>query len=68
MIKVKNFYSIVKFLTDETPLETIATENSFGNFPNVIDDINSIIKYSNDVVCNMWYRIYSMQYVADASR
>ena len=48
-------YSIVKFLTDETPLETIATENSFGNFPNVIDDINSIIKYSNDVVCNMWY-------------
>ena len=38
-------YSIVKFLTDETPLETIATENSFGNFPNVIDDINSIIIY-----------------------
>lgn len=48
-------YSIVKFLTNETPIETIATENSFGNFPNVIDDINSIINYSNDVVCNMWY-------------
>ena len=53
-------YSIVKFLTDETPLETIATENSFGNFPNVIDDINSIIKYSNDVVCNMWYSKISL--------
>jgi predicted dehydrogenase len=48
-------YSIVKFLTNETPLETIAIENSYGNFPNVVDDINSIIKYSNGVVCNMWY-------------
>jgi predicted dehydrogenase len=48
-------YSIVKFLTDEIPIETIATENNFGNFPDVIDDINSIIKYTNDVVCNMWY-------------
>jgi predicted dehydrogenase len=48
-------YSIVKFLTNETPIETIATENSFGNFSNIIDDINSIIKYSNNIVCNMWY-------------
>lgn len=48
-------YSIVKFLTDETPLEVIAVENRFGNFPDVVDDVNSIIKYSNGMICNMWY-------------
>lgn len=48
-------YSIVKFLTGETPIEVVATQNSFGNFKGIIDDVNAIIKYSNDLVCNMWY-------------
>ncbi len=48
-------YSIVKFLTDEIPVEVVATENTFGNFDNIVDDINCIIKYTNNVVCNMWY-------------
>lgn len=48
-------YSIVKFLTDEVPVEVVAIENTFGNFNNIVDDINCIIKYTNNVVCNMWY-------------
>jgi predicted dehydrogenase len=48
-------YSIVKFLTNEIPLEAIAIQNNFGNFDGVVDDVNAIVKYSNDVICNMWY-------------
>lgn len=48
-------YSIVKFLTEEHPIEVVAVENNFGNFENIVDDINCIIKYTNNVVCNMWY-------------
>lgn len=48
-------YSIVKFLTEQTPLEVVAVENNFGNFLDIIDDVNAIIKYSNNIICNMWY-------------
>lgn len=48
-------YSIVKFLTEEKPIEVVAIQNTFGNFDNIVDDINCIIKYTNSVVCNMWY-------------
>ncbi len=48
-------YSIVRFLTSQNPLEVIAVESSFGNFPGIVDDINCIIKYTNDIICNMWY-------------
>lgn len=47
-------YSLVKFLTNEIPIEVISVENNFGNFENVIDDINYMIKYSNGVICNCW--------------
>lgn len=50
-----HLYSIIKALTNETPIETICVENSFGNFKNIIDDVTSIIKYSNNIICNMWY-------------
>jgi predicted dehydrogenase len=48
-------YSIIKFLTNETPIEVVAIENNFGNFDNIVDDVNCIIKYTNNIVCNMWY-------------
>lgn len=48
-------YSIVKFLTEQHPIEVVAVENSFGNFEKIIDDINCIIKYTGGIVCNMWY-------------
>lgn len=50
-----HIYSIIKTLTNETPLEVIATENSFGNFKDVVDDVNCIVKYTNNVVSNLWF-------------
>lgn len=50
-----HLYSIIKFLTGESPVEAISVSNTFGNFKNVVDDVTAIIKYSNNIICNMWY-------------
>jgi predicted dehydrogenase len=48
-------YSIIKTLTNQTPIEVVATENNFGNFSGVVDDVNCLIKYTNGMMCNMWF-------------
>lgn len=48
-------HSIIHFLTDETPQELVATSSSLGNFHQVIDNINCIAQYSNNLQCNIWY-------------
>lgn len=50
-----HIYSLAKILTKETPIEIVSTENSFGNFDGVIDDVNCIVKYSGGMLCNMWF-------------
>ena len=47
-------YSIIKTLTNETPLQVVSTENTFGNFAGVIDDVNCLVKYNNGLSCNIW--------------
>lgn len=49
-----HLYSLIKICTKENPVETIAVENTYGNFSGIIDDINSFIKYSDGMICNMW--------------
>lgn len=50
-----HIYSIIKTLTRETPIEVTGTENNFGNFGGIIDDVNCLVKYSGGMVCNMWF-------------
>jgi predicted dehydrogenase len=50
-----HLYSLIKFLTGEYPIETISIQNRFGNFKSVVDDVTAIIRYSNDISCDMWY-------------
>jgi predicted dehydrogenase len=46
--------NMVSFLTKEKPLEVIAMQNSFGHY-DVIDNLICMIKYSNNIDCQMWY-------------
>ncbi|NIB40029.1 Gfo/Idh/MocA family oxidoreductase [Pseudomaricurvus alkylphenolicus] len=48
-------FHMVNFLTGETPLETISTMQSCGNFRGVIDNVSAIVEYSNQLHCNIWY-------------
>jgi predicted dehydrogenase len=55
-------YSLVRFLTGQKPLDVVAIQNSYGNFRHIIDDINCLIKYSNEMTCNMWYSKSALGY------
>ncbi|MDA8807646.1 Gfo/Idh/MocA family oxidoreductase [Flavobacteriaceae bacterium] len=50
-----HLHIIVKYLTGELPLNVVSKRNSFGNFPELVDNINCLIEYSNNILCNMWY-------------
>ncbi|STQ85567.1 Gfo/Idh/MocA family protein [Helicobacter muridarum] len=51
--------NIISFLTDSIPLECIALSASYGNFANVIDDVNILARYQStiysDIHVNMWF-------------
>ncbi|ATB64085.1 Gfo/Idh/MocA family oxidoreductase [Pseudomonas mosselii] len=50
-----HIHMMIRFLTGETPLELVATHNSYGNFSEVIDNVSCIANYTNGVTCNIWY-------------
>lgn len=50
-----HLHMLVSYLTGEMPLKVVSSCQSYGNFNQVIDNVNSIIQYSNNVICNMWY-------------
>lgn len=50
-----HLHIIIDFLTNEKPIELIGIQSSFGFFKQVIDNIICIAKYTNDVVCHIWY-------------
>ncbi len=50
-----HLHNIIAFLINEKPLKIVAKENSFGFFKGLIDDVNCLIEYTNDIKVNMWY-------------
>lgn len=48
-------HHLVKFLTQQTPLELVASQQSYGSFHQVIDNTVCIAHYSNDMLCNIWF-------------
>ena len=47
-------YSIIKFLSKQTAISTVSIMNNFGDYPGVMDDMSCIIKYTDDMVGNIW--------------
>lgn len=50
-----HLHSLIFYLTRLTPKKVNAVSKTRGNFKNIIDDVNAIINYSEDLICNMWY-------------
>ena len=50
-----HLHILIFYLTNLNPKSTVGICNTFGNFPQVIDDINAIVKYENGISCNMWF-------------
>jgi predicted dehydrogenase len=50
-----HLHMIVKYLTGEFVESVCGTQETFGNFNDIIDNVNCLIKYSNNMSCSMWY-------------
>lgn len=50
-----HLHMFIKYLTNESPLNVMAKSESLGNFSSIIDNINCVIEYTDDITCNMWY-------------
>lgn len=50
-----HLHMLIKYLTNEVPINVVAKGDSLGNFNQIIDNINCIIEYSNNITCNMWF-------------
>jgi len=46
--------NMISFLIKESPIKVIAMQNTFGHY-NVIDNLMCMIKYTNNIDCQMWY-------------
>jgi predicted dehydrogenase len=50
-----HIYNLINFLSGEKAEELIAVENTFGRFNQVVDDVNCICKFTNNLLCNIWF-------------
>ncbi len=50
-----HLHNMIAFLTEETPLQITAEENSYGFFKDIVDDVKCLVKYTNNLSVNMWY-------------
>jgi predicted dehydrogenase len=50
-----HLHILIKYLIEEKPLKVSAIQNSHGNFNNIVDNINCLINYTNNISCSMWY-------------
>jgi predicted dehydrogenase len=50
-----HLHIIIRFLTNEKPISVIATSDTYGNFPQIIDNVSCIARYTNNLNCTIWY-------------
>lgn len=50
-----HIHQLVEFLTSQKPEDIYAVNSSFARVPNVVDTVNIISRFENNMVCNYWY-------------
>ena len=48
-------HQLVEFLTDKCALDVYAVNSHFARVPDVVDTVNIVSRYTDDVICNYWY-------------
>lgn len=48
-------HQLVEFLTDKRAEDVYAINSTFARVPNVVDTMNLVSRYDDDMVCNYWY-------------
>lgn len=50
-----HLHMMTRYLTGRRPLSVVATSNSYGNFPQIVDTVICIAKYTDNMVSNIWF-------------
>jgi predicted dehydrogenase len=50
-----HLHHMILFLTGKKAQEVIAVQNSFGAFPQVIDSVSAIVKYTDSMLAQFWF-------------
>lgn len=50
-----HLHMMARFLTGESPEEVVAISTSRGNFPQVMDNVQCLARYSGGIDCGIWY-------------
>lgn len=50
-----HLHNMIYFLTEQSPIEVVSQENTYGFFSDIVDDISCIVKYTSDMSVQMWY-------------
>jgi predicted dehydrogenase len=50
-----HIHSIVRFLSGQRPSSVVATEDTFGNFEKVVDNVVSTVRYDGGLLCGVWF-------------
>ncbi|ACT60004.1 Gfo/Idh/MocA family protein [Hirschia baltica] len=48
-------HQLIHYLTRLKPEEVVANVSNLGSFENIIDDLNAIVKYEDELTANIWY-------------
>jgi predicted dehydrogenase len=48
-------HNIIYFLTGESPIGLVALQKNFNSKLGVVDDVSSIVDYTNNMVANIWF-------------
>lgn len=57
-----HIHHLIDFLTGEKPQELVAIQSSLGCFRQIIDNTMALVRYSNDLICNIWFSKTALGY------
>lgn len=57
-----HLYSMIHFLTGETPNSLVSTSDCYGHFNQIIDSVSCLAKCSGGITCNLWYTKAALGY------
>lgn len=55
-------HHLIDFLTGEKPLELVATQSSHGRFPQVVDNVSTLMRHANDMESSIWFSKAALGY------
>jgi predicted dehydrogenase len=50
-----HIHHLLDYISTEKPVEVVAVESNFGSFENIVDNTSCIAKYTNNIICNIWF-------------